>query len=110
MAQSTILSFDIITKIIYIIQTISQTMPCVCFWLKCLQDCSMFLFCYSLTVPPTNTVRKQAVSHQAATMAATSKDLGTKLGFLLGNTGVLAVNAVIASDLGDTVSAKAGGS
>ena len=59
---------------------------------------------------PTNTDRKQAVSHQEASQAATSKDLGTKLGFLFGNTGVLAVNAVIASDLGDTVSAKAGGS
>ena len=50
------------------------------------------------------------MSHLAATVEATSKDLGTKLGFLLGNTGVLAVNAVIASDLGDTVSAQAGGS
>ena len=50
------------------------------------------------------------MSHLAATVAATSKDLGTKLGFLLGNTGVLAINAVIASDLGDTVSAQAGGS
>ena len=73
--------------------------------------CSVLLPSLSLlTVPPTNTDRKQAVSHLAATVAATSKDLGTKLGFLLGNTGVLAVNAVIASDLGDTVSAQAGGS
>ena len=49
-----------------------------------------------------------ALSHYQANSENRSEDLGTRLGFLLGNSGVIAINAVIAHDLGDNVSSQAG--
>ena len=48
--------------------------------------------------------RKLASSHYEEAVSqklSGVKDLGSRVGFLLGNSGVVAINAVIANDLGD---------
>ena len=52
--------------------------------------------------------RQQAETDLRSCRKTTSQDQGTRLGFLLGHTGVLAVTAVIHNDLRDGVSSKAG--
>lgn len=55
--------------------------------------------------------RKLALSHYQESVENRSgtEDLGSRLGFLLGNSGVIAVNAVIAHDAGDSDACQAGG-
>ena len=48
------------------------------------------------------------MSHYRAGLdCSDSGSQGARLGFLLGNSGVLAINAVLAHDLGDTEAAQA---
>jgi len=52
------------------------------------------------------TAKKFGQIHFDVCQDDSTKDLGSKLGFLLGNTGVYAVNAVIANTMGDMQSSK----
>ena len=51
--------------------------------------------------------RHYQVSKTSLKALAVTEDLGSRVGFLLGNSGVIAINAVLAHDLGDAEACQA---